>query len=227
MSTLSLRRRATVAACAVLLAGSAVAAQPASAGSLSFSKSSGRMATAEWLEVGTLPAPVLGNIHFGSMQIQELSGGNANVSGIVHDMTCPPGVIPAGPGGGHGEPAPDDGCVVEAVRFIDGGAVKFAMDRRLTKATLTGTLNVVGHDGGPAGRPPVNMTLTGVGALSSSEQRGTYSDGTSTYSYRYSFSGRAATITGNIGPMLFSDKPGEFSNGQLGTYRDASRSRTR
>lgn len=128
--------RASLAGVATVLLTLSVA--PAQASSMFFSKSSGRVASADWLEVGKLTG-VQGNIHFGSMQVEDLGKGRANVWGIVFDLSCPIGVIPEGPGGGHGEPAEPNGCTDEGVRFMEGGDVTFTMDRKLQTARLTGT----------------------------------------------------------------------------------------
>ena len=220
----SLGARAAVAVLALPLAA-AMTATPAAAASMSFSKSSGRLASAAWLEVGTLPGGVPGNIHFGDMQVEELSGGRANVFGVVIDMTCPDGYIPDGPGGGHGLEE-DPVCSTDGFRFIDGGSLSFSMDKRFDSARLTGTLDVFGHDG-PAGSPPVDMTWTGQGATTRSSSSGSYSDGTTTYSYRYDWAGRSAQVSGNIGVMVFDDEPGERSSAQLASYKSRDRSRTR
>lgn len=217
---------AFAAAFALLFA--VLSATPASAGSMYFSKSSGSTASASWLEVGTLPGGVPGNIHFGYLTIEDLGNGNAYVWGEVYDLTCEPGVIPDGPGGGgHGEeeePSDPEGCVGEGARWIEGGDVAFKMDRKLSKATLTGTLQVFGHDG-PSGAPAVNMTLTGVGSTYKSVESGTFTYDNETYRYRYNFSGRDAEVSGNIGAMVFDDVDGEWSYAQMGSYRSMDRSR--
>lgn len=227
MSSSLTRHLSVAAASAFALLLAVLTAAPASAGSFYFSKSSGTTASATWLEVGTLPGGVPGNIHFGSLVIEDLGGGSANVWGEVYDLTCEPGVIPDGPGGGHGEePTAPEGCVHEGARFIEGGDVVFEMDRKLSSATLTGTLQVWGHDG-PSGAPAVNMTLTGFGDLYKSVEGGTFTDSSGTYSYRYNFSGRSATVSGNIGAMVFDDVAGEWSEAQMGSYRSMDRGRTR
>ncbi len=237
--SLSLARsgRAVGTLAALTAAFMALSTTPASASSMFFSKSSGRTATASWLEVGTLPGDIPGNFHFGEMQVEELSRGGANVWGIVFDVQCPNGVFPDGPpGGGHGEKDEepvDNPCETVGVRFIDGGNVTFTMDRKLTRATLTGTLNVVGGHGDPdappqaPATPPVNMTWTGVGDTSTSVNSGRGSDGTTTWSYRYSFSGRSAVVSGRIGAMIFDDEPGEYSFAEMGSYKSVDRERTK
>ncbi len=226
MKLSAVRRRTVVVAVAALTTLTvALSATPATAGSMFFSKSSGRTASADWLEVGTLPGGVPGNIHFGFMQVEDLGGGRANVFGVVDDLTCPNGVIPGGPGGGHGEPVESE-CTYEGARFIDGGDVTFTMDRKFRSASLTGTLAVFGHDG-PAGNPGVAMTWTGVGNTFRSVESGRYDDGTNSGSYRYSFTGRDAGVSGNIGAMVFDDEVGEYSNAQMGSYRSVSRDRQR
>ena len=225
MSRTSALRRAAVSGCAVIMAvGTVAAAPPASAGSMSFSKSSGRMVSAEWLEMGELPG-AQGNAHFGNMQVIEMSRGRADIYGVVMDLQCPDGVIPTPPGGHHGPEEPANPCQVVDMRFIETGTARFTMDRKLSKATLTGNLAVVGHSG--TGRPPVNMVLTGVGATTSSLETGRFADGTTSYSYRYSFTGRQATVSGSIGPMIFDNVPGEYSSAQMGAFRSLTRETTR
>lgn len=208
------------------------AAQPPS---MYFSRSSGTVASTSWLEVGELPpaANAPGNAHFGDLWVEDLGRGRASAFGTVYDVECDEGVAPYLPGGGHhelaDEPPAEEGCVLLGVRFLEGGSMQFEVDRKLTKATLTGTLSVgSGHGEGPVGTPAVNITWNGVGSLYKSTESGRYTDGDgATYSYRYTFSGRDAEIAGGsrIGPMVFDDEPGEYSTAQLGKYSQASRSR--
>ncbi len=221
--TTGIRRAAGVVAVAAASA-TVLAATPAQAADMTFSKNSGRIASASWLEVGTLPGGVPGNIHFGSMWVEDLGKGNATAFGDVVDMTCPDGVIPEAPGG-HGPDEPDNGCTIDGFRSIEGGNLTLAMDRKFRRATLTGTLNVFGHDG-PAGSPAVDMTWTGSGDLSKSVETARQTDGTSTTSYRYTFTGREASVSGRIGAMVFDDVAGEYSDASLGSYRGVSRSRS-
>lgn len=210
-------------------------ALPASASSMWFYRDSGRFASASWLEVGTLPGGVPGNIHFGTLYVEDLGNGNANVFGDVLDLTCEPGVIPDRPGGGHGEevgtlegeePQAPEGCEFAGGRFIDGGNVTFRMDRRLSSATLTGTLNVFGHDG-PSGSPGVNMTFNGVSDTYKSVVTESFTDGTSTYTSRYTFTGRDGNVSGNIGAMIFDNVAGEWSESRMGSFRSVERGRSR
>ncbi len=232
ISTTSIRRALGGVAVAAASATVLTAAPAQAAPNMTFEKSSGRIASTEWLEVGTLPGGVPGNIHFGSMWIESSGKGQPSVYGDVIDMTCPDGVIPEGPGGGHdlekpdhGVEEPDNGCITEGLRFIDGGNLTFTMDRKLTRATLTGTLNVFGHDG-PAGSPPVNMTWTGLGDLSKTVEAYSWTDGSYTETSRYNSTGRDAQVSGRIGAMVFDDVAGEYSSAWFGTYRGVYRSRT-
>jgi hypothetical protein len=230
MSRSSLRRLATVAAATAALTAVAVPS-PALAGDLFFSKTSGTQVSVSWLEVGELPlaANVPGNAHFGDLFVDDLGNGRADVFGQVFDVQCDPGVTPYNPGGGHGEEPPADGpCDLLGVRFIDGGTVKFTLDKKLTKATLTGTLSVFGgHGEGPAGSAPVNITWTGVGATYTERVSGVIEDEFGTSRYRFTFTGRDADISpgSRIGPMVFDDEAGEFSDSRLGKYRQSDRTR--
>ena len=231
------RRRLVTLVVTVLMALGGLTSA-ASAGSMFFSKSSGMMAATSWLEVGELPpaANAPGNAHFGDLWVESLGRGRASAFGTVYDVQCEEGVTPYLPGGGHHEEAVADepeepgGCELLGVRFIEGGSLQFTINRKLTTATLTGTLSVgSGHGEGPVGSPPVNITWNGVGSLYKSTNSGSYTGPDGTYRYRYSFAGRDAVIaTGSrIGPMVFDDEPGEWSTGKLGIYRSSERFRSR
>lgn len=210
-----------------------LAATPASAGDMFFSKSSGTTVSTTWLEAGPLPG-VAGNWHFGELWVEATSQGRAQAFGAVYDVTCADGVAPYNPGGGHGEPeVPSEevpGCVLEGIRFLDASPSQLALDidKRLSKATLTGQLSVGDGHGSPTGTPAVDIVLNGVGSTYSSTESGRYTDEYGTYSYRYSFSGRDAAVApgSRIGGMVFDDEAGETSTAQMGTYRSSSRSRS-
>ena len=234
MSLPPLRRLLAVAACTAALSTGLVAPSPALASSMFFAKSSGTVASTSWLEVGELPpaANAPGNAHFGDLWAEDLGRGRASVFGQVYDVQCEDGVTPYNPGGGHfaePEPAPDGPCTLLGVRFIEGGSVSFTVDRKLSRASLTGTLAVgSGHGEGPLGSPPVDITWLGVGDAYTSTESGRFTDEFGTSSYRYTFRGRDAAIAADsrIGPMVFDDEPGESSSGQLGSYRSAERFRS-
>ncbi|MGY1672217.1 hypothetical protein [Geodermatophilus sp. SYSU D00710] len=231
MSASTLRRLGTVAVSAAALAV-VVAPSPALAGDLFFSKTSGTTASVTWLEVGELPpaAGAPGNAHFGDLFVDDLGNGRASVFGSVSDVECDDGVTPYLPGGGHGEPAPEDGpCRLLGVRFVEGGQVTFTMDRKYTTATLTGTLAVgSGHGETSTSAPPVSITWTGVGDTYSERRSGTIVDEFGTWTYRYDFTGREAVVApgSRIGPMVFDDEAGEYSESQLGRYRSSDRQRS-
>lgn len=225
MSRSSLRRRLAMGA-AASAAVTLVAASPATAAEMFFSKSSSTIVTTSWLEVGPLPG-VKGNTHIGDMQVEDMGRGRARIFGVVFDLTCAPGQVPSVPGGGHGEPPAEDACTLEGERFIEGGTVTFTIDRKLTKATLTGNLAVGAGHGGPTAAPPVNITWTGVGSTSTTRESGTSVDEFGTYTFRYTFTGRDATVAAGsrIGVMVFDDEAGEGSQAQMGNQRSSSRFR--
>ena len=104
------------------------------------------------------------------------------------------------------------------------------VDKKLTKATLTGQLEVSSHGEGGNGQPQypqANVTVTGYGATQTSKFKESYSDSDGgSYSFSGTQTGRAATVTGAIGTMIFDDEPGEISGGFLGTYKNMSKSYT-
>lgn len=235
MSRSSLRRRlATVVAASAAVAVLA-APSPALAGDFFFSKSSGTMVSTSWLEVGELPAAANapGNAHFGHLWVEDRGRGRADVFGTVFDVQCEDGVTPYNPGGGHGEHGeepPEDGpCDLLGVRFIEGGTVRFTIDRKLTRATLTGRLDVGSGHGEPSTSPgpAVNITWVGTGATTTSRQSGSFTGEEGSSRYRYVFTGREASVKAGsrIGPMIFDDEPGEYSESQLGRYRQSERMR--
>ena len=226
----TLCRLAVAAASAAAVSLVALVPSPAVAGSLFFSKSSGTTATISWLEMGTLPAAAnaLGNAHFGDLFVEEMSRGRARAFGTIYDLDCQPGVVPQRPGG-HGEQPTVPGCKLVGTRFLSGGTgLSFSIDRTLTTAKLTGSLSVGdAHGEGPVGAPPVSIVWKGYGDLRSFSDSGRFTDEFSTYTYRYSMTGRSATLAGGsrIGPMIFDDEPGESSTADMGRYRSSDRSR--
>lgn len=232
MSRSSLRRLLTVAASTAVLAGVA-APSPALAGDFFFSKSSGTQVFTSWLEIGDENDALAGNAHFGEMFVEDRGRGRAFVSATIFDVQCEEGVDPYLPDfGGHGEGALDeapaeDQCSVVGLRFLHEEQVTFRIDRKLTSATLTGTLAVGDDHGGVTGSVPVDITWVGVGSTYSERMSGTFTDEYGTYSYRYTFSGRDADVVegSRIGQMVFDDEAGEGSQSHFGKYRESSRSR--
>ena len=225
----TLLRLGVTALSTAALAAVALVPSPALASSMYFSKSSGTFAQVSWLEVGTLQG-VAGNAHFGDMRVEDLGRGRVSAFGIVFDVLCEDGVTPYNPGGGHGEAPPEGPCQSVGERFIEGGTLALTIDRKFATARLTGNLQVQSH--GPAGdataRPPVDTTWTGTGPLFSERTSTTFTDEFGTQTFRYSFTGRDATIAPGsfIGAMGFDDEPGESSKARLGSYRDVSRGRS-
>ena len=234
MTRTPMRRLLMAAVSTVAAAATVTAASPAVAADMFFSKRSGQYATVSWLEVGELPAAANapGNAHIGDLWVEDLGNGRANVFGVVFDLQCPDGVTPSLPGGGHGEePPPEPGpdqCTEEGVRFIEGGSFTFVIDRKLGSATLKGTLAVgSGHGGPTTGAPAVDITWVGRGATTTSRNTSTFTDGFTTSTFRYTSTDRAATIaTGSrIGPMVFDDEGGEWSEARIGSFRSVDRFR--
>jgi hypothetical protein len=151
------------------------------------------------------------------------------VFGTVFDVQCDDGTTPYLPAGGHGEPAPEDGpCELLATRFVEGGQVTFTVDKKLTTARLTGTLAVGSGHGDTTGSPAVDITWTAIGDTFSERRSGTSVDEYGTWTYRYDFTGRDAAVAvgSRIGPMVFDDEAGEYSESLLGKYRSSDRQRS-
>ena len=235
MNHTPMRRLLTVAVSAVAATATVTAASPAIAADMFFAKNSGHYATVSWLEVGELPAAtgVGGNAHIGDLWVEDLGKGRARAFGTVFDLQCEEGVTPYVPGGGHGEEPPvegptSEGCELVTVRFVDGGDLTFVIDRKLARATLTGTLAVGSGHGAPTAAPPVSITWVGTGSTTTSRQSFTFTDEFgSTYSSRYTSTDRSADIAAGsrIGPMVFDDEVGEWSTSVIGSFRSLDRSR--
>lgn len=225
---------ATAAAAAVCLA--LVGAPAASAAEVeppvnATHSSSGTAVSMSWVEVGRLPGGVLGNYHQGWLTIETPADGSGSlVYGDVSDLECPPGVTPDdGHGGGHGEEGEEPAgplCEHVAFRSIDGGDLTVVADRRHRSARITGTLAVSDH-GTPLGNPAVDIRLRGTGDRFMDRWTSRYTEGGVRYSSSYSQTGRQATVTGRIGPMVFDDAEGESSSATLATWTQVSRVRVR
>jgi hypothetical protein len=218
-------RRLLTVVVAMLTLGVVAGPSPALAASMFFSKSSGTVASVSFLEVGE-EAGVEGNYHFWDLQAEDLGRGRAQVFGNVFDVQCEAGVDPYLPGWEGAEPDPSGGCDVVGFRYVEGSTVSLSIDRKLSSARLTGTVNVYIEDSPTPVATTVDLTWTAVGDTSTSRESGRYTDSYGTYSYRYTFTGRNAAVSGSIGSTTVGDEDGEVVYGQLGKYRSADRSRS-
>ena len=245
-STMS-RRLATAAIAAPVTV--ALLAAPASAGSSFYSRTTGKTASANWIQVdhdaagnpiprGTVP--VTGNVHVGSLSVYEVSRGNPEVYGEIFDFDCEPGFLPQG-GGGHGfakpEPEPDPNCTALGVRFIqrlilDKPGDGVVIDRKLGFASVNGQLELGGH-AGVVGRPRIDTTWTGIGDVRRESYEYSYSEGGTTSTFSSTSSVRSATMGGVMGPMAWiqasceSPSPLGCSGGTISNFKDVERSRTK
>lgn len=216
----SIRVAAVLAA--VPLLATALGAAPADARSRWMYKSTQTTAEAQWIEWGELPG-VVGNAHVGYLEASG-SGAATRVWGEVYDYQCDEGEYPGG--GGHGEALaeeePGEGeCDFTGERYIDRGTAVLAIDKKLTMATLKGNLQVDNH--GVSANPPVDMTWTAIGGLSSSTWIEEYDDGTERYYYKYERTSRDASVTGYIGVMDFTDDADDESYAALATTKTFER----
>lgn len=179
-----------------------------------------------------------GNVHIGFVAAQEFSTGSAFVFGEIADLNCPVDFVPPS-GGGHGvaleeEPPvePENPCEHIGFRQIQG-EVPFTANSKLTTASLGGegvTIGIFGggdpHGGGGVllANVPINVTFTGAGDLARSTFTDRFTDGTSSFSARFSSLTRQGELTGVLGPMGFDP---ELSGGSLSYNRETQRSRTR
>lgn len=226
-------RRTALASAALAAALLLTTLTPGTADARSFYqyRESGRAADAQWTQIdGTEPGSgPFGNVHVGYLEVRETSKGEGSVWGEIADFDCEPGELPGH--GGHGfvedEFEEPSGCAHVGSRWIEGYDLAFTVDRKLTMATLQGQLTVYGGahgEEGPVGQPMADIVWTGDGAVWSSRFSETYTDGSTTYTYRGTYTQRNATMGGTMGPMGFDP---EFSSGSLREYRVSERSRTR
>jgi hypothetical protein len=243
-STMS-RRLATAAIAAPVTV--ALLAAPAAAGSSFYSRTTGKTARANWIQVDHdstgKPIPrgantVTGNVHVGNLAVYEISRGNPEVYGEIADFDCVPGFLPQG-GGGHGfdEPEPDPNCTAVGFRFISrlilekpgDGAV---IDRKLGFASLNGRLELGGH-AGVVGRPRIDTTWTGFGDVRREAFEYSYSEGGTTSTFSSISSIRNAAMGGTMGPMAWiqasCESPSALgcSAGTISNFKDVERSRTK
>lgn len=228
----------------VLVAG---VASPVSAGSISFHKADYHQFSFDWIQLDRnvdtgerIPPGVnqFGNTHIGFVYTFEITSGVMDAFGQIADLDCPVDFVP--PAGGHGfgaleeepEPEPENPCTHIGFRTLQG-SLPFTVDRKLTAATLGGPgqfLAVFGggdpHGGGgeQIGQAPVNMAFIGSGPLTKSTFTDRYTDGTNTYSSRYSSTGRSTEMTGALGPMGFDP---DLSGGFISFNKEMFRSRSR
>jgi hypothetical protein len=220
------RRRATFMALALITALLSMAMTPTAAEARTSwtYRTSGYSADTSWTQIdGTPLGSAFGNVHIGWLEAREISKGRADVYGYILDFDCEEGKLPGH--GGHGvfedeEPPVEDGCVHVGERYIEGGTnLLLTVDKKLTKARLTGTLTLYGGghgDEGVVGRPPVDIIWTGVGGTYTSRFSETYKGEDGTYTYRGTSTGRQATMGGTMGPMGFDP---DFSDGWFGHHR--------
>lgn len=218
----SIRIRTAVAAAVALPL--AVATAPADAGSSYLSRTTGRVAVTDWVQVLDLTSRGFGDVHVGWLSAYETAPGRADVFAYIDDWDCPPGELPTS--GGHGEPG---NCVYVGARQMEGSGISFTISGKLSSAHLEGALtaSTVGHEGpGDAlGTVSANFDWVGAGDVDRSTSTFRYRDGTAYYSETYRSSRRSATMRGVLGPMLF--EQAASATGSIEEFRVKSQSRER
>lgn len=202
----------------------AATAPSASAGTSYMSKTTGQNANSFWTQVdNTALGSQFGNVHVGSLYAYETSKNLGDAFVYIDDFDCEAGQLPS-----WGHDGVEGGCAYVGSRQGHGFGLTLIVDKRLSSASLQGTLTMVqggGHDGpgNIVGNPGVNMTWTGYGSTIKGSQTYRYNDGTSSFSERYRSTERQATMGGNLGPMTFA--PG-LSGGSISNFSSMSRGRS-
>jgi hypothetical protein len=246
-------RRALIILASLSLLLAAMAQPVAAGGSFFHGRSSGYFLEFSWVQLdrdangdrlpalGTRP---FGNTHIGFAYAFSTSSGRAVVQGQIADLNCPTDFIPPF-GGGHGgfsgafdepepEPEPESPCTHIGVRQVFGDDIPLTIDRKLGFARLGGAgvlIGIYGSGDDPHGGPgellvnvPINTTFTGVGTVSKSTGTSTGSDGTNSYTSRYTSLNRQATMGGVLGPMGYAEG---LSGGAMSYFKESFRQRTR
>lgn len=210
------------------------AAPSAAGGNKYFSKTTGETADAYWTQIDGTPvgSSPFGNVHVGSLFAYAMTAGYVDVFAYIEDFDCEEGQQPYG--GGHGvvvadeEPPVDEtACLYLGSRIGYGEDMELTIGSKLTSARLTGRLVVEagGHGGGPVlGRPPVDITFTGVGTVNKGRYTYRFTDGGTTYTESQRSTYRQATVDGFIGPMTFDP---DLSGGSLTQFSSTSKQRSK
>ena len=246
-------RRAFVVLATLSLLLAALAQPVAASTSFFHGRSSGYFLQFSWVQLDRdangerLPAMEsrpFGNTHIGFAFVFTTSKGRAVVQGQIADLNCPTDYTPPF-GGGHGgfadaldepepEPEPENPCTHLGLRQVFGENIPLSINRKLDFARLGGTgvtIGIYGSGDDPHGGPgellvnvPINTTFRGIGAVTKSSFTSTWSDGTSTYTSRYTSRDRQATMGGILGPMGYAEG---LSGGSMSQYRESSRQMTK
>lgn len=223
MSRTSIRLAAVAVATVPALLSTTV---PAQAAESSISRTTGFMATTDWVQYYDFDNPTFGNVHIGSMYVVETSSGVADVFAYISDYECPSGVYPG--------PHAPNGCLYTGARQMQGQGISFTSTRKGDTATLSGVLTAStpgdphapdGGGGTNLGSVPVATTWTAVGDTTRSTNTYRLRDGDTTYTETYRTVGQAATMSGRLGPMLFEEA--YSSSGRLEHFSNTSRTRSR
>ena len=208
----SIRQRRLLAASviAVVPCATVLTAVPAQADTMSFHKSSGRVATVEWQDHESTDEGFTST--YGSLHVEDLGKGEANVFGFISESTC--------------SVVEEDEWVCESTEFdVMGDSVAFTLDSKLSSASLEGTLQAFDWWTGEVDTLSVDVTWTAVGDTFREAQSYRYRDGSTTVSNRMRFAGRQAQVTGTVGEVDLGES--DWVWGQLGSYRVMDRFRTK
>jgi len=225
MSRLTLRLAAVALAAlpAVLATSSPAVAAPGDSFS---SRTSGFVATTQWVQYQVFPNAAFGNVHVGQLYAFETTRGQASVFSFIDDYQCPDGVYPQ-TDGHSGQPV--GGCTAVGSRVLEGD-VAMTRDRKGTSAVIRGSLTAstggdphTGAGGAALGQVPADFTLTGTGSPVRSSSTFRYREGGVSFSDTYRAIRTSATVTGVLGPMRFEEA--YQRTGSLETFTSSNRSR--
>lgn len=226
MTRTSVRLAAVAVAAAPALLAPSV---PASASDSYFSRTSGVAATTSWVQYFDFPDPRFGNVHVGDLYAFETSAGRADVFAFIADFECPEGVYPDT--GGHGEEQPN-GCTFVGTRTLEGQNLSFTVGRKLSTATLTGSLTAAtggdphtGEGGETLGQVPIDATWTGTGDVVRTSSTYRYRENGTYASSTFRTTSQEATMSGRLGPMLFEEA--YAATGRLEAFKSTDRYRSR
>lgn len=217
-------RVATIAVLGVApLVAATTSAQAGGAGDDYFVKT----ATTEWLDRGSVPGLLGGNVHRGviSTSDDQATPGWDNLNGWLEAWTCPAGA-PVPPLFSRDDPeAPPTTCTFQGARELtfSSGAVTYG--KKLRSAHITGTAIAADPSGtNPAVLLPVDVTLRAEGRAETYVDVNRYveDDGTKV-TIRSTIVHRTATVSGTVGTLGLGDEASDVTESDISSQQEVFR----
>lgn len=176
--------------------------------------------TGSWLEVGTVPGLLAGNIHRGGVSFLDDADPTREDyrSGRIEDWTCPTGVVPPAlyaiedP-----ETFPGTACTLEGVLELDLSSTSVSVDERLSMARISGSAVVRQTGGAVVTTIPIDIALEADGAPRRHTDVYRFQDDSGTWiTDRTVITSRSAVMAGSLGTIGIADEPDDVTEATLG-----------